>query len=65
MEGVLVPMNVNTNDEVGVLIKRFDATPSIMRPHNYPYHGEFIEGCGLGKVKDLYGYYYESDGITP
>lgn len=65
MEGVFGPMNFNTNDEVGVLIKGFDVIPSIMTPYNYPYYGGLIEGCGFGKVKDLYAYYYEYHGTIP
>ena len=59
MKRVLGPMNFNTNDEVGVLIKGFDAIPSLMTPYNYPYYGVLLERCGFVKVKDLYSYHYD------
>jgi GNAT superfamily N-acetyltransferase len=65
MKMVLGPMNFNTNDEVGVLIKGFDTIPSIMTPYNYPYYGALIERCGFVKVKDLYAYCYDYSGTIP
>jgi GNAT superfamily N-acetyltransferase len=65
MERVLGPMNFNTNQEVGLLVKGFDSLPFIMMPYNYPYYERLIEQCGFLKAKDLYAYYAEYDGTTP
>jgi GNAT superfamily N-acetyltransferase len=47
------PMNLNINDEVGLLIDGFDGRPVIMMPYNPPYYQKFLEHYGLVKAKDL------------
>jgi GNAT superfamily N-acetyltransferase len=47
------PMNLNINDEVGLLIDGFDGRPVIMMPYNPPYYRPFLEQYGLTKVKDV------------
>jgi GNAT superfamily N-acetyltransferase len=47
------PMNLNINDEVGLLIDGFDGRPVIMMSYNPPYYQTFLERYGLAKAKDL------------
>ncbi len=47
------PMNLNINDEVGLLIDGFDGRPVIMMPYNPPYYQTFLERYGLTKAKDV------------
>jgi hypothetical protein len=65
MELVLGPMNFNTNDEVGLLVKGFDTIPFIMMPYNYPYYQSLIEASGFDRIKDLYAYHIKYDGTVP
>jgi hypothetical protein len=64
MESVLGPMNFNTNQEVGVLVRGFHSSPFIMMPYNFPYYPGLIEACGFVKAKELYAYYADW-GPTP
>ncbi len=50
------PMNLNINDECGLLIDGFDGTPVIMMTYNPPYYQAFLERYGMVKAKDLYAY---------
>ena len=51
------PMNLNINEECGLLIQGFDGKPVIMMTYNPPYYQHFIERYGFVKAKDLYAYY--------
>ena len=53
------PMNLNVNDECGLLIDAFDESPYIMMPYNKAYYQEFIERYGFGKAKDMYAFEIE------
>lgn len=50
------PVNPSTNDECGFLLEGFDAPPMIMMPYTPPRYLDYMEDCGLAKVKDLYAY---------
>ncbi|HHX64531.1 MAG TPA: N-acetyltransferase, partial [Chloroflexi bacterium] len=56
------PMNLNINDEIGLLIQGFDGPPMIMMTYNPPYYQRLMEGYGLQKVKDLFAYYIDVAG---
>jgi len=56
MDTIRGPMNFSTNEECGFLIEGFNQTPLLMTPYNPPYYGEFMEGYGMEKAKDLYAY---------
>ncbi len=61
MEKMAGPMNPSTNDECGLLIDAFDASPCLMMPYNPPYYPALIEGWGLKKGMDLYAYWLQQD----
>ncbi len=50
------PMNLNINDECGLLVDGFDGRPVVMMPYNPPYYAPLLEAYGLTKAKDLYAY---------
>ncbi|MCL4440464.1 MAG: hypothetical protein M1609_07715 [Firmicutes bacterium] len=47
------PASLNTNEQVGLLIKGFEYAPQPDIPHNPPYYQGIVEACGLGKAHDL------------
>ena len=50
------PANPSMNDECGLLIDGFNASPVILMTYNPPYYEQLVEGYGLSKVKDLHAY---------
>jgi hypothetical protein len=59
MEKMAGPMNPSTNDECGLLVEGFDASPCLMMPYNPRYYPSLLEGVGLKKAMDLYAYRLE------
>jgi GNAT superfamily N-acetyltransferase len=59
------PVNLNINDEVGLLIDGFDGRPVIMMTYNPPYYQTFMERYGLVKAKDLYAYIVDIASFGP
>jgi len=53
------PMNFSTNDDCGSLVDGFDTPPSIMMPHNPPYHARLYAAAGFAKAQDLLAYWYD------
>ncbi|BDU73307.1 hypothetical protein [Mesoterricola silvestris] len=51
------PVNLTTNDIVGLLVDGFDADNAIMMPYNPAYYGGLLEGAGFAKAKDVHAYY--------
>lgn len=47
------PATLNTNQQVGVLIKGFDREMQSELPYNPPYYQKLMEEAGLVKVQDL------------
>jgi GNAT superfamily N-acetyltransferase len=50
------PMNLNINDECGLLVQGFDGPPVIMMTYNPQYYPTLIEEYGFTKAKDLRAY---------
>ncbi len=50
------PMNLSTNDELGLLIDGFDTPPYVMMPHTKKYYLGLLENAGLEKSMDLFAY---------
>ena len=63
MEKMAGPMNPSTNDECGLLIDGFDASPCLMMPYNPEYYPSLLEGVGLRKRMDLYAYLLEQSSF--
>lgn len=50
------PVNLTTNDVVGLLVEGFDDDPTLMMPYNPPDYGPMLEAAGFTKAKDLYAF---------
>src|SRR6266516_2809796 len=50
---ILGPVDVTTNDEVGILIEGFEREPMILQPWHPPHYRELIEAEGFEKTMDL------------
>jgi hypothetical protein len=55
------PVNFSTNDDCGSLIDGFDTPPTIMMPHNLPYHARLYDAARFAKAKDLLAYWIGHD----
>lgn len=52
----LGPINLSTNEEVGLLVEGHDTPPMLLMGHDLAYVGGRIEGQGYAKAKDIYAY---------
>jgi len=50
------PASFSTNDECGLLIRGYDAPPTLMMPYNPPYYERLVNAAGFAKAKDLLVY---------
>jgi GNAT superfamily N-acetyltransferase len=50
------PVNLTTNDVVGLLVEGFDDDPAVMMPWNPPYYAGLFEANRFTKAKDLYAF---------
>jgi len=65
MERFRGPVNPSQNEDCGLLIDAFDASPVIMMPYNLPYYADLLEQFGLTKAMDLYAYYIDDKNPPP
>jgi hypothetical protein len=59
------PFNLNTNEEMGLLVDGFDTPPMLLMGHDRPYVGARIEELGYEKAKDVYAYLYDMQVDLP
>ncbi|BDU77158.1 GNAT family N-acetyltransferase [Mesoterricola sediminis] len=59
------PVNLTTNDILGVLIDGFGEDNAIMMPYNPAYYGPLLENAGCAKAKDVYAYYLARKDAGP
>jgi len=50
------PVNLTTNDVVGLLVDGFDDPPTVMMPYNHTYYAGLFEAAGFSKAKDLFAF---------
>jgi hypothetical protein len=50
------PINLSTNEEVGLLVEGHDTPPMFMMGHDAPHTGPRIEGQGYARAKDIFAY---------
>lgn len=50
------PVNLSTNEEVGLLVEGHDTPPMFMMGHDPPYTPSRIEGAGYARAKDIFAY---------
>jgi hypothetical protein len=63
MEAMRGPASPSVNDEYGVLVDGFQASPVVLMPYNPPYYRELMEGYGFTKAKDLYAYLLDQETV--
>lgn len=54
------PVNLTTNDVLGVLVEGFDDDNTIMMPWNPEHYAGLLEGAGCRKSKDVFAYNLET-----
>jgi GNAT superfamily N-acetyltransferase len=59
------PVSFSVNHEVGLLLDAFDEPPLVRMTYNPPYYAGLIEGYGLQKIQDLYGYVMRENEAIP
>jgi len=59
------PMNLNINDECGMLIEGLEGPPVVMMPYNKPYYPGMLERYGFAKAKDLLAFDVELNELGP
>jgi hypothetical protein len=59
------PMNMNVNEEMGLLIDGYEGPPVIMMTYNPPYYQDLIERFGFTKAKDVNAYKLDLDVLGP
>lgn len=59
MKRIQGPINLNINEEIGLLVEGFDTPPMLLMGHDRPYVGTRIEEQGYTKERDLYAYLYD------
>lgn len=52
MKRIVGPLNLNINQEVGLLVQGFDRPPYFMMGHARPYFAEHVAQCGYQKAID-------------
>ena len=65
MQRVIGPMNLNINQEVGLLVDGFDTPPCFMMGHAPTYYQPQVEQCGYTKEIDLLAYTLKPDSPYP
>jgi len=56
MDNMRGPINLSTNDEVGLLVEGFDVPPVILMLYNPEYYENLLLSYGFTKTKDLFAY---------
>ncbi len=63
---VLGPVNLTTNDEVGLLVDGFESRPMVLSPYNAPYYARLVEAAGYAPRLDYYAHAWTPDtGLAP
>lgn len=56
VERILGPVNLSTNDEVGLLVEGFAERPTVLTSHNPPYYQSLVEEAGYASRLDYHAY---------
>ena len=63
--GLQGPYSFSINDEMGLLIKGFDTSPSMMMGHGQPHYAGLMDSAGFHKAKDVIAYRTDDAGQLP
>jgi len=58
---VLGPVNLTTNDEVGLLIDGFDSTPMLLSPYAPTYYADLVAAAGYARERDYHAFAWTPD----
>ena len=61
---VLGPVNLSTQDEVGLLVDGFDRPPTLLSPYNPPWYRDLVEAAGYAPCRDYHAYRW-TPGLRP
>jgi GNAT superfamily N-acetyltransferase len=61
VRAVLGPVNLSTQDEVGLLVEGFHLPPTVLSPYNPPYYERLLRGAGYDKARDYHAYLWTPD----
>jgi hypothetical protein len=65
-KAALGPVNLSTNEEVGLLVEGHDTPPMVLMGHDPAFTGGRIEAQGYAKAKDIYAYECDvADDLPP
>lgn len=53
---VLGPVNVTTQDEVGLLVDGFERPSTLLSPYTPPFYQRLVEAAGYGRSRDYHAY---------
>lgn len=65
MQRVRGPLNLNINEEVGLLVDGFDTPPFVLMGHAWPYYGAQLEALGYATARNLLAYHIRPDFEAP
>lgn len=65
MRRAVGPYSLTINDEIGILVTRFDTPPMALMPHALPYYGPRVEAAGYRKVRDVLTYMIDRTNLDP
>lgn len=60
---VIGPVNLSTQDEVGLLIDGFARPPTLLSPYNPPWYRALVEAAGYGPCRDYHAYRWTRDQL--
>lgn len=62
---IVGPVNLSTNEDIGVLVEGFDTPPMLMMPHGHARTPKIFEALGFRKEIDVQAYVTSPDKIRP
>ena len=62
---VFGPVNLTTNDEVGLLVKGFSSRPMLLSPYNPPWYEALLSGAGYVPRIDYHSFGWDVDRPIP
>ena len=61
MRRVLGPINLSTQDEVGLLVEGFESRPMLLSPYNPPYYGRLLTEAAYRPAGDYHAFRWTPD----
>ncbi len=58
---IVGPMNLNINQEIGLLVEGFESPPYLMTPHTAPWFAPRVEACGYETAAEALAFIAETE----